>query len=73
MAIEAVSAIQPELILLDIMMPDMDGYEVCRRLKADQQTEEILITFISALDDSLDKLKAFSVGGDSLLFNVSLQ
>ena len=53
----------PDLILLDILMPDMDGYEVCRQLKADDRTRDIPVIFISALLDSSDKVKAFSVGG----------
>jgi PleD family two-component response regulator len=53
----------PDLILLDIMMPNMDGFEVCRQLKADQGTTGIPIIFISALDEILDKVKAFSMGG----------
>jgi diguanylate cyclase (GGDEF)-like protein len=53
----------PDLILLDINMPEMNGYEVCERLKADEQTREIPVIFISALDDVLDKVKAFQVGG----------
>jgi len=53
----------PDLILLDIMMPEMDGYEVCRRLKADERTQAIPIIFISALNESFDKITAFSVGG----------
>ena len=55
--------IPPDLILLDVNMPQMDGYEVCQHLKADQRTREIPVIFISALGDVLDKVKAFSVGG----------
>ena len=53
----------PDLILLDIRMPEIDGYEVCRRLKAEPQTQGIPVIFLSALDESLDKVKAFNVGG----------
>ncbi|MGB8698418.1 MAG: EAL domain-containing protein [Thermosynechococcaceae cyanobacterium] len=53
----------PHLILLDIKMPDMDGYQVCEQLKADESTQHIPIIFLSALDDVFDKVKAFSVGG----------
>lgn len=62
-AINAVRRLAPDLILLDIMMPELDGYEVCQALKADPKTEEIPIIFLSALDDIFDKVKAFSVGG----------
>jgi len=54
---------KPDLILLDIKMPEMDGYEVCERLKADEQTRNIPIIFISALSETFDKIKAFAVGG----------
>lgn len=63
MALEAVPAIRPDLILLDILLPDLNGYEVCQRLKRDPLTAEIPILFISGLGDSIDKLQAFSVGG----------
>jgi PleD family two-component response regulator len=53
----------PDLILLDIMMPVMDGFEVCSQLKADQKTTGIPVIFISALDETIDKVKAFSMGG----------
>ncbi|HEY9667687.1 MAG TPA: response regulator, partial [Coleofasciculaceae cyanobacterium] len=54
---------KPDLILLDIKMPDIDGYEVCQQLKADEQTSSIPVIFISALNEVLDKVKAFAVGG----------
>jgi len=53
----------PDLILLDINMPDMNGYEVCERLKADDQLKGIPVIFISALTETLDKVKAFAIGG----------
>jgi two-component system sensor histidine kinase/response regulator len=53
----------PDLILLDIMMPEMDGYEVCRQLKADERTRDVPVIFISALDEVFDKITAFSIGG----------
>jgi PAS domain S-box-containing protein len=52
----------PDLILLDIMMPGMDGYEVCEQLKACPETKDIPVIFISALNEVFDKVKAFSVG-----------
>jgi diguanylate cyclase (GGDEF)-like protein len=62
-AIEIASSGWANLILLDIQMPNMDGYEVCERLKAESKTREIPVIFISALDTSADKQKAFKVGG----------
>jgi len=53
----------PDLILLDINMPEMNGYEVCEELKGDEKLKEIPVIFISALTDQLDKVKAFSTGG----------
>ncbi|NES72021.1 MAG: diguanylate cyclase, partial [Okeania sp. SIO2D1] len=63
MALISAQAAPPDLILLDIKMPEMNGYEVCRQLKANQNTCEIPVIFISALDDASDKVKAFAVGG----------
>ncbi len=59
----AMSENPPDLIVLDIIMPGMDGYEVCERLKTDQRTCNIPILFISALDETTDKVKAFLSGG----------
>jgi PleD family two-component response regulator len=63
MALKTAQANPPDLILLDIKMPDMNGYEVCQRLKADAETRDVPVIFISALDEVLDKVKAFAVGG----------
>ncbi|MBP5973787.1 response regulator [Brasilonema sp. CT11] len=56
-------AAPPDLILLDINMPEMNGYEVCQHLKESDRTRDIPVIFISAMNDVLDKVKAFSVGG----------
>ncbi|WP_159788016.1 two-component system response regulator [Sodalinema gerasimenkoae] len=63
MALTAVQTLPPDLILLDIMMPDMDGYALCDRLKEDKRTQDIPVVFLSALNDVFDKVKAFTVGG----------
>jgi signal transduction histidine kinase len=63
MALTACQMVLPDVILLDINMPEIDGYEVCRQLKTNDRTCRIPVIFISALDDVLDKVKAFDVGG----------
>ena len=63
LALRAASNQPPDLLLLDIMMPGMDGFEVCRLLKAEQRLSAIPVIFLSALDDTANKLKAFSQGG----------
>jgi PAS domain S-box-containing protein len=63
LALRSVAAEAPDLILLDVRMPDMDGYEVCRRLKADEKSRSIPVIFISALDDTSDKVRGFEAGG----------
>lgn len=62
-ALAAAQVVIPDLILLDIMMPGMDGYEVCQRLKSIPETANIPIIFLSALNESFDKITAFQVGG----------
>jgi len=62
-ALEYIAKRTPNLILLDIIMPDMDGYEVCEVLKKDTATSNIPIIFLSALDEIENKVKAFELGG----------
>ncbi|HNT75411.1 MAG TPA: response regulator [Anaerolineae bacterium] len=63
LALQSVATTPPDLILLDIMMPELDGYEVCAQLKADPASAAIPIIFITALNEPLDKVKAFNLGG----------
>jgi len=63
LALRTVESTLPDLILLDIMMPDMDGYEVCQRLKASAWSRDVPIIFISAISETVDKVKAFNLGG----------
>ncbi|WP_353258712.1 response regulator [Prochlorothrix hollandica] len=63
LALKAVKAKVPNLILLDIRMPDMDGYEVCQALKSDAATHHIPVLFLSASHEANDKVKAFEMGG----------
>lgn len=64
-AIELVGRVRPELILLDVMMPDLDGFEVCRRLRVDGDRTPIL--FLTALDTTDDKVRGLTMGGDDYL------
>ena len=57
----------PDLILLDVAMPVMDGFEVCEQLKADPELKDTPVLFISALTDTMAKVKAFTVGGDDYI------
>ncbi|MEO1374059.1 MAG: response regulator [Cyanobacteria bacterium J06635_10] len=62
MALNKLQTFSPDLILLDIMMPGMDGFETCRRLKADEKTKNIPVIFMTALSNSTDKIKGFKLG-----------
>lgn len=62
LALRSIQTKAPDIILLDIVMPGMDGFEVCHRLKADAGTQSIPVIFISALDDELSKMKGFKAG-----------
>ena len=62
-ALQAAERDPPDLILLDITMPEMDGYEVCRRLRANDRSKEVPVIFLTALTDTADKLRAFDTGG----------
>ena len=61
-ALQFMHKIKPDLILLDILMPDLDGYEVCQVIKKNSQYREIPIIFLSAVSDLGDKVKAFNLG-----------
>ncbi len=63
-ALERAKRIRPDLILLDILMPGIDGFEVCRQLKEDKMTRAIPVIFMTALDTSEDKLKGFEAGAE---------
>lgn len=68
MALRTVDHTLPDLIMLDVMMPnDIDGYETCRRLKANLSTRDVPVIFISALDSPVDKVRAFEVGGNDYI------
>jgi two-component system sensor histidine kinase/response regulator len=62
-ALQAAEHAPPDLVLLDVTMPEMNGYEVCRRFKANPQLKDIPVIFLTALSDIADKVKAFEVGG----------
>ncbi|MBC7970734.1 MAG: two-component system response regulator [Verrucomicrobia bacterium] len=66
-ALDSVVATDPDLILLDVMMPGMDGFEVCRCLKQDEQTRLTPVVFVTALDDRHARLKGIEAGGDDFL------
>jgi two-component system, OmpR family, alkaline phosphatase synthesis response regulator PhoP len=66
-AIEAVARFRPHLIVLDIMMPEMDGVEVCRQLRAKAEYNQTIIAFLTARDEDLSLIRALDVGGDDYI------
>ena len=62
-ALQAVEHDPPDLILLDITMPEMNGYEVCQRLKAKDRSRDVPVIFLTSLTDTADKVRAFDAGG----------
>ena len=62
-ALQAVEHDPPDLILLDITMPEMNGYEVCQRLKAKDRSKDVPVIFLTALTETADKVRAFDAGG----------
>ena len=67
LGLRAAQTVAPDIILLDINMPEMDGYQVCQELKANEITCKIPVIFISAVDEVLDKVRAFKVGGSDYI------
>ena len=63
MALMVANSVIPDLILLDVMMPGLDGYQVCEQLKTNEVTKDIPVIFLSANNDSIDRVKAINVGG----------
>ncbi len=61
-ALEQIAYSKPDLVLLDVMMPKLDGFEVCRRLKANPETADIPVIFMTALTDTVDKVQGFEIG-----------
>lgn len=66
-ALKMIQHVKPQLIILDIAMPEMDGYEVCQEIKGDAETREIPIIFISAFDEPADIVKGFTLGGEDYI------
>ena len=66
-ALELAKTTQPQLIILDIMMPELDGIEVCRRLRAQPQFSNTIITFLTARDEDFTQINALDVGGDDYI------
>ena len=68
-AIQMAISEQPDLILMDVMMPEMDGFEACKRLKADNRTSSIPIVFVSSRTDTIDKITGLDLGAIDYITN----
>src|SRR5215213_7421602 len=66
-ALRSVEKSPPDLVLLDIVMPGLDGYEVCQQLRSHEATRELPVMFLSSLEDVSDKTRGFEVGGNHYL------
>src|SRR5688572_9997958 len=66
-ALEKVATQSPDIVLLDVMMPEMDGFEVCRRIKSDPAVAHIPVVMVTALTDSADRIKGLEAGADDFL------
>ena len=66
-ALEKVASQSPDIVLLDVMMPGMDGFEVCARIKADPSTAHIPVVMVTALTDTADRIKGLEAGADDFL------
>ncbi|NEQ40553.1 MAG: response regulator [Okeania sp. SIO3I5] len=66
-ALKALTQSNPDIILLDIHMPELDGYTVCQKIKTAPETQDIPVIFVTALNESWDKVKGFSVGGSDYI------
>ena len=66
-ALKVLERIRPQLILLDVAMPEMDGYEFCQIIKKDPEKREIPVIFISAFDDPADIVKGFTMGSEDYI------
>jgi two-component system cell cycle response regulator len=66
-ALKLAQSEHPDIILLDVMMPEMDGFEVCRRLKADPQTADVPVVMVTALSEVSDRVRGLQAGADDFL------
>ncbi len=66
-AIDKAEELLPDVILMDVNMPEMEGFEACERLKSNAATENIPVIFMTALDDDVDRVKGFDVGGEDYI------